>query len=113
MERRELDLDTRLRRCRAMSRQALTVQSVQPGIEPARVAQPAQVFHARSVASWTASRASSASRRIKPGGRVQSREARADEHAEGLMIALACPLDESCWSTVPFHQRGVCRAHRY
>jgi hypothetical protein len=31
----------------------------------------------------------------QPGGRVQSREVHGDEHAEGLMIALACPLDEA------------------
>ena len=31
----------------------------------------------------------------QPGGRVQSRELPADEHAKGLMIALACPLDET------------------
>ena len=31
----------------------------------------------------------------QPGGGVQSREARADENAEGLVVALGCPLDET------------------
>jgi hypothetical protein len=31
----------------------------------------------------------------QPGGRVQSREVPTDEHAEGLVIAPACPLDET------------------
>ena len=34
------------------------------------------------------------------GGRVQAREAPTDEHAEGLMIALARPSMRPLWSTV-------------
>ena len=29
------------------------------------------------------------------GGRVESREGRAGQHGEGVMIALPCPLDEA------------------
>ena len=70
-------------------------QTVEPGIEPVRVAQPGQVppgAHHRLL--------DRVARELRvpedeSGGRVQPREGRVDEHGEGVMIALACPLDES------------------
>ena len=70
-------------------------QSVEPGIEPVRVAQPGKVppgEHHRLL--------DRVSRELRvpedeSGGRVQSREGPVDERAEGVMIALTRPLHET------------------
>ena len=95
MERRELDLEDSAASLPSDVKARVDGQSVEPGIEPARIAKPAQVLPcperrlldrvAREL--WVP--------KDQSGRRVQSREVRADEHAEGLMIALACPLDET------------------
>ena len=89
-------------------------QSVEPGVEPVRIAKPAQVppCPERGLLDRVA-------RELRvpedqPGCRVQSRKVRADEHAEGLMIALACLLDETCLvHGAPRCRRGGCRTYPY
>ena len=57
-------------------------------------ASPGRSRQARTIASWTASRASSAVPEDQAGGRVQPRDGRAGERGEGVMIAPPRPLDE-------------------
>ena len=105
---------TRPRRCRARSRQALTVSRWSQASNLLGSRKPAQVppCPERRLLDRVA-------RELRvpedqPGSRVQSREVRADEHAEGLMIALACPLDETrLVHGASLSRRSDCRAYPY
>ena len=87
-------------------------QSVEPGIEPVRIAKSAQVLPCLERRLLDRVARELRVPEDQPGGRVQSRKVRADEHAEGLMIALACPLDETCLvHGAPQCWRGGCRSY--
>ena len=62
-------------------------QSVQPGIEPVRVAQPGQVPPRSDHRLLDGIARELCVPEDEPSGRVQPREGRADEHGEGVMIA--------------------------
>ena len=64
MERRELDLEDPPTSTASQVETRIDGQSMEPGIELSGSRSPRRFFHAWSVASWTASRASSGSRRI-------------------------------------------------
>src|SRR5262245_60791385 len=106
MDRREFDLEDSPASTASQVETRIHGQSVEPGIEPARIAKPAQVLPCpeRRLLDRVARELRVAE--DQPGGRVQSRKVRADEHAEGFMIALACPLDE----TRLVHGAPLCRA---
>jgi hypothetical protein len=95
VERRELDLEEPAASLPGEVETRVDRQSVEPGIEPARVAKPAQVLPCpqRRLLDRVARELRVAE--DQPGRRVQPRKVLADEHAKGLMIALACPLDET------------------
>ena len=68
---------------------------MEPGFEPDRVAQPAQVPPCPEHRLLDRVARELRVPEDEPGSQVQTREVHADEHAEGFMIALTCPLDET------------------
>ena len=70
-------------------------QPVEPGIEPVGVAQPGQVPPGSHHGLLDRVARELRVPEDETGGRVQPRDGRVDEHAEGVMIAPACPLDET------------------
>ena len=96
MERRELDLEDPTPSSPGEIETRIHDESVQPGIEPVRVAKPAQVRPCPDRRLLDRVARELGVPEDQSGGRVQSRQTPADERAEGLMIALARPLDELC-----------------
>ena len=69
-------------------------QSVEPGVEPVRVAQAREVAPGSDVRLLDRVAREIRVPKDEAGGGVQPRDGRADEHGEGVMIAPPCPFDE-------------------
>ena len=69
-------------------------QSMEPGVEPVRVAQARKVAPGPDVRLLDRVSRELLVPEDEAGDGLQPRDGRADEHGEGVMIAPACPLDE-------------------
>lgn len=95
VEGRELDFEESAAALPSDVEAGVDGQSVEPGTQPARVPKAAQVLPCPKRRLLDRIAREVRVTEDQPGRRVQSREVPADEHAEGLMIAPACPLDET------------------
>ena len=114
MERSELDLDDPAASLPGDDETGIDRESMEPGFEPAGVAQPAQVPPCSEGRLLDRVARELSVPEDQSGSQVQTREVHADERAEGFMIALACPLDETpLVHGIPSTDAAECRVHRY
>ncbi len=68
---------------------------MQPGVEPVRLAKPGQIPPGSDHRLLDGVARELRVPEDESGSRVQPREARIEELGEGVMLAVACPLDEA------------------